>query len=1073
MGVSVVVLSTSQRLFRPALAGAFVAALAVGPTPAFPAPLDAAAQVHRQLEPTGMHGKFIPAILPAGADPNQIVTVIVELNDAPLGVTGGSAADLSKKQEAVKNAIAGQGGTVTSQYQHALNGFAVRITRGKAANLARLSGVHAVKATRTYEPDNAQSVPFIGAPNVWDTQGLHGEGVKIAIIDTGLDYTHANFGGPGTPAAYTTAHATETAPADPTLFGPNSKTKVKGGTDLVGDAYDADNDIPARQIPHPDPNPLDCNGHGSHVGGTAAGFGVTDAGATFTGPYDATTPSKSFRIGPGVAPKANLYGVRVFGCDGSASSEVVIAAIDWAVQNKMDIANMSLGSPFGRGSDADAEIDATDNASLAGVLMVISAGNEGASPYIVGRPSTATRALSVAAVDSKPNFPGAILNLSTGNTVNAIDANGAPLPGGAIPIIVLRDGANVSLGCKEAEYTAAVAGKAVVTRRGECARVDRAVFAQKHGAAAAIMVNSDTGFPPFEGPIAGVTIPFLGVPGLLSNPTSPGSLVVAADGGTTTMAATNFTNPGFKALASFTSGGPRFHDSFLKPEVSAPGVSILSTAVGTGNGAEGLSGTSMAAPHVTGLSALVQQSHPSWWSVEDLKQAIVNTSSPGDVAGYQVRRAGAGLVSAPNSTRTVAVAFGRSDKSSLSYGFDWDFHDMRETAMLLVRNHGATDITFNLSTEFAQGRPHSISFERTSITVPAFGHASTNVTLNVPISSVGSAQEALFHDVGGIVKLTPAGNGNSGIALRVPYYLVPRALSNNTETLQGQLTASSPTANVRVTNNGGAIAGTADFYAWGLVDDGTLSRDGNPWELRSAGVQSFNDRGDQVVVFAINTRGRISNFAPYEFEVVLQNEDGKFFQVFSADYGFITTGTPNGQTAAFIVDLAANDLFVDFFAIAPFNGNTILLPVLAETLGLTEASPRFIYAAAGIDAFSNAIDILPGEASFNAFNNTISTGAFETVPVGGTRNVPVTLNAAEAQLTPAKGIMIVSLDNNFEHGAQVELIPVPMPAPAAAPAAAAARSARSATVARDQSPSAVLAQHLTTAGKKFKLESER
>jgi len=193
----------------------FVAALAVGPTPAFPAPLDAAVQVHRQLEPTGLHGKFSPAILPGGADPNQVVTVIVELNDAPLGVSGGSAAELTKKQDAVKSAIAGQGGTITSQYQHALNGFAVRIARGKAINLARLSGVHAVKATRTYEPDNAQSVPFIGAPNVWDTQGLHGEGVKIAIIDTGLDYTHANFGGPGTNISVPASVGRITSAGDP------------------------------------------------------------------------------------------------------------------------------------------------------------------------------------------------------------------------------------------------------------------------------------------------------------------------------------------------------------------------------------------------------------------------------------------------------------------------------------------------------------------------------------------------------------------------------------------------------------------------------------------------------------------------------------------------------------------------------------------------------------------------------------------------------------------------------------------------------------------------------------------
>src|SRR5207249_6127098 len=100
------------------------------------------------------------------------------------------------------------------------------------------------------------------------------EGIKIGVIDTGIDYTHANFGGPGTPADYTTAHATETAPANPAYFGP-AAPKVKGGFDFVGDAYNGSN------TPMPDPNPLDCNGHGSHVAGTAAGFGVTSGGATY------------------------------------------------------------------------------------------------------------------------------------------------------------------------------------------------------------------------------------------------------------------------------------------------------------------------------------------------------------------------------------------------------------------------------------------------------------------------------------------------------------------------------------------------------------------------------------------------------------------------------------------------------------------------------------------------------------------------------------------------------------------------------------------------------------------------
>jgi len=175
------------------------------------------------------------------------------------------------EHEGIEPDISGRGGRVLKRFRHALNGIKIEIDRNEVAALAALPGVVAVLPVLKHRPNNAVSVPFIGAPAVWQgTPRLRGEGVKIAIIDTGIDYTHANFGGPGTVAAFQAADAASTQPANPALFGPNAP-KVKGGTDLVGDAYNAN--APAGSpalIPHPDPNPLDCNGHGSHVAGTAA-----------------------------------------------------------------------------------------------------------------------------------------------------------------------------------------------------------------------------------------------------------------------------------------------------------------------------------------------------------------------------------------------------------------------------------------------------------------------------------------------------------------------------------------------------------------------------------------------------------------------------------------------------------------------------------------------------------------------------------------------------------------------------------------------------------------------------------
>src|SRR5882724_3903604 len=248
-----------------------------------------------------------PVWTPLGVS-NAPVTVVVQLTGDSVAEQQGNAGrrlerdekdrikgSLKSQQDGLRGSIESLGGTVVAHYQSAYNGIKVRIAHDRANELAALPGVVAVRPLQLMKPDNVRGVPLIGTPAVWQSLALHGEGVKIAIIDTGIDYTHANFGGPGTAAAYTAAHARETLPADPRLFGP-SAPRVKGGTDLVGDSYNANPTAATYQpIPHPDPNPLDCPaatsgtvGHGSHVAGTAAGSGVLSNGATYTGPYNAS-----------------------------------------------------------------------------------------------------------------------------------------------------------------------------------------------------------------------------------------------------------------------------------------------------------------------------------------------------------------------------------------------------------------------------------------------------------------------------------------------------------------------------------------------------------------------------------------------------------------------------------------------------------------------------------------------------------------------------------------------------------------------------------------------------------------
>lgn len=985
---------------------------------------------------SGSHGTIDSSFTPAAIGADGRVTVVIEMTGDPVAVvqaetghelSAGERSDvkskLKKAQDSIRGSITGKGGKIQAQMQSAYNGFQASVPATQLDAVAALPGVVAIHPVRSYALDNAVSVPFLGVPQVWQNTGYTGANVKVAIIDTGIDYTHATFGGPGTAESYDAAHAVSTQPADPALFGPNAP-RVKGGIDLVGDDYNADSSSAAYQpVPHPDPNPLDCQGHGSHVAGTAGGSGVLADGTGYTGPYDASTPTHTFRVGPGVAPQADLYAIRVFGCDGS--TDMVVPALDWAVENGMDVVNMSLGSSFGRGDDPDAV--AAANAVGAGVVVVASAGNSGHNPYLTGSPGTGDGVIAVSAVDSAESFPGATVTVG-GQAVEAINANGASLDGLGALTVVRVTGDN-RLGCSAAAFTAAgvVPGgnQLAVVERGTCARVSKAIYGQQAGAAAVLMVNNATDLPPYEGQITEnadtgeaylVTIPFLGVRSTDGPAFTPGA--------NATVVAATIANPGFRSYASFSSSGPRSGDSAISPDVAAPGVSIASAAVGSGNGAAILSGTSMAAPHVAGVVALSVQAHPTW-SAPQVAASVVSTADPEQVAGQNLVIGGVGLVDAAQAVATTVTATGDAFRtesgwareSALSFGFQESPLGFGGIKTVTVRNDGKKPVTYTVSTApSAESIKAKVSLSTKSITVRPGGSAKILLTVvasarDVP-SSVGTDDTFAFYEISGDILLT----SNDG-ALRVPYLLVPRSNSTVSTPTSALFTKKQPVANatrkISLWNVFGAQPSAgADVYTWGLSDpkDATTTLADTGYDLRAAGVQSFADGDDHLLVFALNMHKRWSNAASNEYDVILDTDrDGEAdWIVFSYDSGAVRAGDADGLAEVFVVNAKTGALGASgFLTQAPTDSSTALLPVYASDLGITGA---FDYTVATYGT-SGGSDEASGWATYDPTAPAIGNGQYVDVPRFGSASVDVAVDAAQVAAQKPLGSMVVVYDN--------------------------------------------------------------
>jgi subtilisin family serine protease len=591
---------------------------------------------------------------------------VSELNIQALQTTGAfasreaqqrQAALVDAEQASFRGSLASFGATELSAQRVGANGLRVRVPAGEIENLRNLPGVRSVGRVETHVLDNVTSVPWIGAVRAAQQFGLTGAGVTVGIIDTGIDYTHANFGGPGTPAAYS---GNDKNVVEPGTF---PTAKVAGGFDFAGPTYSASEGA-ADPTPDPDPDPLDGNGHGSHVAGTAAGIGVPGT------------------IGAGVAPEATLYALKVFG-DVAGSTNLTSLAIEWAMdpngdgcmEDHLDVINMSLGSPLGEPDDPSAI--STDNATAVGIIVATSSGNEGPVPYVTGAPGVAASAISTAATnpggrdnDSRINVTAPASLAGFKDNIEGVGPvllqNVGPLSGTVVEAAPLN-------GCGALSNGAAVNNNIALVIRGTCNFNVKYNFAAAAGARA-IVVYNDGLAPDRIFPLA------MAAPGT----TIPGIMISFTDGSAINAVATTDSSSPVQAtldvgtdptdddqIASFTSRGPGSSgNSSFKPDVSAPGLAIVSTGVGSGNGPAPNQGTSMASPHVAGAAALLRERFPRLKPAA-IKALLQNSSVPAiNTSDTDLARQGVGVIRVDEAARLSSyaspggISFGRLNPTS-------------------------------------------------------------------------------------------------------------------------------------------------------------------------------------------------------------------------------------------------------------------------------------------------------------------------------------------------------------------------------------------------------------------------
>lgn len=962
-------MATLSRSIRLVLALALLLAFALpaGAAPGAPTPDASSLAVPGPAQPTidkhlvGQKG--VIKVVVGLADKPLVSAVGADFKQAGSQLSAaeqkGYVAQLQGKQTALLAQVNRLGGKEIARLTKALNAVVISIDASQLTAVAALPGVVSVRAVKDYELDLSETVPYIGAAAA-QNRGVDGTGVRVAVLDSGIDYTHYNLGGGGTIPDYLAAYGpATTSTLNTTRDGLFPTWKVVEGIDFVGEGW-------PNTAETTDPDPIDCSpatigcagGHGTHVADIIAGKSLDG-------------------VHKGVAPGASLLAVKVCSSVSSSCSGVaLLLGMDYAMDpnndgslaDAVDVVNMSLGSNYGQQED-DLSL-ASKNAVNAGIVVVASAGNGSDRPYVLGSPSSQPEVISVA----QTAVPSAKLYLIT---AGAVSVGGSHQPWSGAPTLVsgvlAYDTTNTGtkLGCSDAAGTNPYApgshsGQILLVDRGTCAVSFKVANAEAAGAIAAVIANNAAQAPgdlPPDFSYGGGAI------------TIAGFTITQADGTAlkTVVGQTATINPAsavslVQSMVSSSSRGPSMSFNAIKPDVGAPGASV-SAEVGTGTGETAFGGTSGAAPMVSGAAAILLQAFPSARPSE-IKARLMNNGetdiyiNPVGLPGYlaPVTRIGGGEVRVIPALDAKTGAWELVSKTaSLSFGYQAVTGVQTFHKTVAVRNYTNKVRTYSISYDFRHADDEASGAVTlvlpTTVTVPANGAATFPVTLRVRANKLptwalnggalgGNGRSLDLPEYDGYIRLCE-GTDNVHVAWQIlPHKAANTKAAPTTVSLHGG-------GLFTLSNGGGAVAGRVEEFAL-LGTSPKMPKSALPNPGDNYAVIDLKEVGARLagsaIQFAVTTYGERShpNY-PAEFDVYVDsNMDGTDdYVVYNLENGGFGA---SGQNVVRVYNLTTNTGTVYYYTDADLDSANAILTAPLAALGLT-ASSQFNFTVFGCDNY--------------------------------------------------------------------------------------------------------------------------